>query len=544
MAVRMSGGDAITESLLLWGVDTIFGIPGIQTYDLYDAFSRVGERLNVIGARHEQTTAYMAYGYAKSTGKVGVYTVVPGPGLLNTAAALSTAYATSAPVLCITGQVPSHYIGLGKGHLHELPNQLSTMRTLCKWAVRIEHPGEAPPLIAEAFRQATASRPGPVVLEMPWDVFGMKAPVEVVLPCSYPAVLPDPDEIEKAAAILKEARNPMLMVGSGAVNAGEEILQLAERLQAPVVSLRGGRGVVSDEHYLGFTCAAGYKRWQQTDVLVGIGSRLELQWFRWPNQPAGLKIINIDIAPSQAVRIKPTLSIVGDAKESVRSLNEILERSVEPHASRKEEFTEIKRQTSAETQKIQPHMQYLKAIRDVLPRDGFFVEEVCQMGFASYYGFPIYEPRKFVTTGCQGTLGFGYPTALGVKIGNPDKAVVSIAGDGGFQFGLQELATAVQYGINVVVMVFNNNAYGNVRRDQAQLFQGRTLGSNLRNPDFVALAESYGVQGYRATTPEGLKSSLEQALDLSAPALIEIPTNNDTESSPWEFIMPPAHKQE
>jgi acetolactate synthase-1/2/3 large subunit len=540
----MSGGDAITESLLLWGVDTIFGIPGVQTYDLYDSFSRAGDRLNVIGARHEQTTAYMAYGYAKSTGKVGVFTVVPGPGLLNTAAALSTAYATSAPVICVTGQVPSHFIGLGKGHLHELPNQLSTMRTLCKWAVRIEHPGEAPPLIAEAFRQATASRPGPVVLEMPWDVFGMKAPVEVVLPCSYPAVLPDPDEIEKAAKILKEARNPMLMVGSGAVNASAEILRLAERLQAPVVSLRGGRGVVSDENYLGFNCAAGYKRWPQTDVLLGIGSRLELQWFRWPEQPAGLKIINIDIAPSQAARIKPTLSIVGDAKESVRGLNEILERIVEPHASRKEEFTETKRQSNAEIQKIQPHMQYLKAIRDVLPRDGFFVEEVCQMGFASYYGFPIYEPRKFVTTGCQGTLGFGYPTALGVKVGNPDKAVVSIAGDGGFQFGLQELATAVQYGINVVVLVFNNSAFGNVRRDQAQLFQGRTLGSNLRNPDFVALAESYGVRGYRATTPESLKSSLEQALALSAPALIEIPTNNDTESSPWEFIMPPAHKQE
>jgi acetolactate synthase I/II/III large subunit len=544
MAVRMSGGDAITESLLLWGVDTIFGIPGIQTYDLYDAFSRVGDRLNVIGPRHEQTAAYMAYGYAKSTGKVGVYTVVPGPGVLNTAAALSTAYATSAPVICVTGQVPSHFIGLGKGHLHELPNQLSTMRTLSKWATRIEHPAEAPPLIAEAFRQSTSGRPGPVVLEMPWDIFGMKAPVQVVLPCSYPAILPDPDEIEKAAKILKTAKNPMIMVGSGAVNAAPEVLRLAEQLQAPVVSLRGGRGVVSDEHYLGFTCAEGYKRWHETDVLIGIGSRLELQWFRWPDQPAGMKIINIDIAPSQAARIKPTLSIVGDAKESVRDLAAILSTIAEPHASREEEFTEIKRKTHIEIQKIQPHMDYLKAIRDVLPRDGFFVEEVCQMGFSSYYGFPIYEPRKFVTTGCQGTLGFGYPTALGVKAGNPDKAVVSIAGDGGFQFGLQELATAVQYGLNVVVMVFNNNAFGNVRRDQAQLFQGRTLGSELRNPDFVKLAESYGMRGYKAENPDSLRTSLEHALSASAPALIEIPTNNFTESSPWEFIMPHSQTKE
>jgi acetolactate synthase I/II/III large subunit len=544
MAVRMSGGDAITESLLLWGVDTIFGIPGIQTYDLYDAFARANNRLRVVGARHEQATAYMAYGYAKSTGKVGVFSVVPGPGLLNASAAISTAYATSAPVLCITGQVPSHFIGLGKGHLHELPNQLSTMRTLCKWAVRIEHPGEAPPLIAEAFRQATASRPGPVVLEMPWDVFGMKAPVQIVLPCSYPSVLPDPDEIEKAAKLLKEAKNPMLMVGSGAVNAAPEILQLAEHLQAPVVSFRGGRGIVSDEHYLGFNCAEGFKRWHQTDVLVGIGSRLELQWFRWPNQPAGLKIINIDIAPSQAARIKPTLNIVGDAKESIRGIVDIVERITERHASRKDEFTEIKRQSHEEIQKIQPHMKYLQAIRDVLPRDGFLVDEVCQMGFASIYGFPIYEPRKFVTTGCQGTLGYGYAASLGVKVGNPGKAVVSINGDGGFQFGLQEMATAVQYGINVVALVFNNNAFGNVRRDQAQLFNGRTLGSDLRNPDFVALAESYGLRGFRATTPDMLRTSLDKALALSIPALIEIPTNNDTESSPWEFIMPPAQKEE
>jgi acetolactate synthase-1/2/3 large subunit len=379
---------------------------------------------------------------------------------------------------------------------------------------------------------------------MPWDVFSMKAPVEVALPCTYPSILPDPDEIEKAARILKDAKNPMLMVGSGAVNAAPEILQLAETLQAPVVSYRGGRGIVSDEHYLGFTCASGFKRWHETDVLVGIGSRLELQWLRWPDQPAGLKIINIDIAPSQANRIKPTVSIVGDAKESVRDLEAALLRISSPHASRKDEFTDLKKRTQIEIQKIKPHMQYLKAIREVLPRDGFFVEEVCQMGFASYYGFPVYEPRKYVTTGFQGTLGFGYPTSLGVKVGNPDKAVVSIAGDGGFQFGLQELATAMQYGINVVVMVFNNNAYGNVRRDQAQHFEGRTLGSVLRNPDFVALAESFGMRGYRAETPESLRSSLEHALAASAPALIEIPTNNYTESSPWEFLMPPSRSQD
>jgi acetolactate synthase-1/2/3 large subunit len=543
MAVRMSGGDAITEALLLHGVDTVFGIPGVQTYALYDAFYRAGDRLKVIGPRHEQTTAYMAFGYAKSTGKVGVYSVVPGPGVLNTAAALCTAYGASAPVLCITGQVPSHFIGSGKGHLHELPNQLSTMRTLTKWAARIEHPAEAPPLVAEAFRQVTSGRPGPVVLEMPWDIFGMKAPVEIGTPSPYPSIQPDPDQITEAAKVLKEAKNPMLMVGSGAVNAAQEILQLAEKLQAPVVSFRGGRGIVSDEHYLGFTCAAGFRRWHETDVLVGIGSRLELQWFRWPDQPAGLKIVNIDIAPSQAARIKPTVSIVGDAKESVSELIASVERVLAPRPSRKDQFIDLKERTRRDIQKIRPHVQYLQAIREVLPRDGFFVEEICQAGFASHFGFPIYEPRKFVTAGHQGTLGFGYPTSLGVQVGNPGKAVVSIAGDGGFQFGLQELATAMQYGINVVVIVFNNNAYGNVRRDQEQLFEGRVLGAELRNPDFVALAESFGMRGYRAGTPESLRSALDQALASSAPALIEVPIDYHTECSPWEFLMPPSRSQ-
>ncbi len=540
---RMTGGEAIVESLLLHGVDTVFAIPGVQTYHLFDALQRSGDKIRVIGPRHEQTTAYMAFGYAKSTGKVGVYSVVPGPGVLNSAAALCTAYGAAAPVLCITGQVPSDYIGSGKGHLHELPDQLATMRTLTKWAARIDHPAEASRLVAEAFRQASAGRPGPVALEMPWDAFGMKAPVEIVSPLSCTAIQPDPDRIAEAAKLLQGARNPMIMVGSGAVNAAPEVLQLAELLQAPVVSFRAGRGIVSDEHYLGLSCATGFKRWPQTDVLIGIGCRLELSWFRWPDRPAGLKIVNIDIDPSQAARIKPTVSIVGDAKESVTDLLSALHRASVNSPSRKDEFTELKQSTHREIQKLQPHVQYLEAIRQVLPRDGIFVEEICQAGFTSYFAFPVYEPRKFITAGYQGTLGFGFPTALGVKVGNPNTSVVSIAGDGGFQFGLQELATAMQYRINVVVIVFNNGAYGNVMRDQQRHFEGRTLGSELCNPDFVRLAQSYGMPAYRAKTPAELRSTLEKALGQPSPALIEIPVDRQTESSPWDFLMPPSSRR-
>jgi acetolactate synthase-1/2/3 large subunit len=538
----MSGGEAVVRSVLRQGVDTVFGLPGAQTYGLFDALQRAGDRLRVVCPRHEQTAGYMAFGYAKSTGRVGVYTVVPGPGLLNSTAALCSAYGASTPVVCVTGQVPSGFIGSGKGHLHELPDQLQTMRTLTKWAARMDSPAEAPALVAEAFRQAASGRPRPVALEMAWDVFDLVEPVELVQPAGpdRPAP-PDADAIEQAASLLRSAEKPMVMVGGGAVGAAAEVLELAELVQAPVVSFRSGRGIVPDDHYLGFTCAAGFELWPETDVLVGIGTRLELQWFRWPDQPAELKIVTVDIDPEQVERIDAAVAVVGDAAESTRALVAALA-DAPPRRSRREELEAAKEASRAAIQKAQPHIEYLAAIRDVLPRDGFLVEEICQAGFVSYFGFPVYEPRTLVTCGYQGTLGFGFPTALGVKVANPGRQVVSITGDGGFQFGLPELATAVQHDIGLVTIVFNNNAYGNVLRDQRQRYGGRVLGAELRNPDFVALAGSYGVPARRARTPAELRGALEQALAEGAPAVIEVPVDPRSEASPWEFLMPASRK--
>ncbi|WP_323000255.1 thiamine pyrophosphate-dependent enzyme [Castellaniella sp.] len=536
---KMTGGDAIVQSLIRNGVDTLFGIPGVQTYGLFDALQRNQKRIRVITPRHEQTTAYMAMGYAKSTGRIGAFSVVPGPGILNTTAALCTAYGASAPVLGITGQVPSEYIGKGMGHLHELPDQLATLRTLTKWSARIEHTSQVPEVMHSAFRQLQSGRPRPVVVEMPWEIFTATAPVTPIEP---PAVYPQPeidlDLIVQAAALLKKAHNPLIMVGSGAQHAAPEVQALAEQLQAPVVSWRGGRGIVSDEHPLGLTCAAGFKRWAETDVVIGIGSRLEMMWFRWPDLGRQRQLINIDIDPVQMVRLKPAVGIVGDAARASRGLLEEIRRHEGARPSRTEEFLAVKTRTHAEIQKITPHVQYLDAIRKVLPRDGFFVEEICQAGFTSFYGFPVYQPRTYVTAGHQGTLGYGFPTALGVKVGNPDKCVVSITGDGGFLFGLQDLITAAQYRINLVVVVFNNSAYGNVYRDQQRLFERRTIGSELSNPDFIKLAESFGIAGERVHAPAQLAQALERAFAADAPALIEVPIDKDQETPPWEFLMP------
>jgi acetolactate synthase-1/2/3 large subunit len=539
----MSGGDAIVRSLVREGVDTVFALPGVQIYGLFDALARAGEEVRVLTPRHEQAAGYMAFGYAKASGRTGVYAVVPGPGVLNAAAALSSAYAASTPMVCITGQVPTPFIGAGKGHLHELPDQLATMRTLTRWSERISRPAQAPALVAEAFRQTRSGRPRPVALEMPWEVFDQREEVTLVDPSVIDAPpLADGAALERAAELLRVARNPMIMVGGGATDAASEVGELAELLQAPVVAFRTGRGIVASDHPLGLSCAEGFERWPHTDVVLGIGSRLELAWFRWPGQPTEPTLIDIDIEAEQTVRVAADIALVGDAAATTAALTRLLREGGAERPSRACEFEALKLAKDAEIERIQPHVGYLRAIRDVLPRDGFFVEELCQAGFTSYYAFPVYAPRTFVTCGAQGTLGFGFPTALGVKAAYPDRKVVSITGDGGFQFGLQELATAAQYGLDVVTVLFDNGAFGNVLRDQQRLYDGRVLGAQLRNPDFVALASSYGVRATSVAGPGALGSALEQAFERCEPELIVVPVDPALEASPWEFLMPAARQ--
>jgi len=532
----VSTADAIVRSLISHGVDTVFAIPGVQTYPLFDAMARAGVR--IIGARHEQTVAYMAFGYAQASGRTGVYSVVPGPGFLNSSAALVTAYGASVPVLCITGEIPSRFIGRGLGHLHELPDQLATMRSLTKWAATVEHPGQAGELTARALYHARSGRPRPTAIGVPWDVLAAAAPADDVPPVPVRPPPLDHAAVARGADLLAGAANPMIMVGSGARGAAAEVAALARLLQAPVVSFRGGRGIVDDADPYGFTCVAGFRRWPGTDVLLGIGSRLELAWFRWPDRPAGLRTVLIDIDPTQPVRLEPDVAIVADAREAAAALTAELAGKAVARPDRGAEFAAVKEQAARDVRDVGIDLDYLAAIRAALPADGFFVEEICQAGFASYFGFPVHAPRQFVACGHQGTLGFGYPTSLGVKAAFPDRAVVSIAGDGGFMFGIGELATAVQHGLGVVAVVFNNNAFGNVLLDQKRLYQGRDVGARLHNPDFAAVAEAFGAAGYNVRTPEALQEALTKALADGRPAVIEVKTELGGTATPWKYLAP------
>lgn len=527
---HMTGGQALVEMLRRHRIDVVFALPGVQNDALFNALFDAGDAIRVIHPRHEQAAAYMAGGYAKSTGRVGAFAVVPGPGLLNTTAALATAYATNARVLCISGQIPSGQIGRGWGMLHEIPDQLGILRRLTKWAARIEHPAQIPALVNEAFCQLHTGRPRPVALEIPTDVLSAEADVTLQeAPHAYPAAAPDRDAIDRAAALLGRAERPLIMVGSGVDDAGTELLTVAEVLQAPVVSATHGRGVVSDRHYLGLHGPGGHRLWADADAVLAVGTRLQRPLAAWGIDD-GLKLIRIDIDPEEVDRIHaPTIGIVADARLALAALRETLPAYNRPRARREAELLALKAEFDRAFARLQPQYDFLRVLRAELPEDGILVDEMTQVAYAARYAFPVYRARTLITPGYQGTLGYGYATALGVKVAHPQRAVLSISGDGGFMFTAAELATAVLHGLGVVAVVFNDNAYGNVLRMQKDLYGGRVIATRLHNPDFVQLAESFGVAATRAEGAAQLAGALRTALARPGPALIEVPVGEMAE---------------
>jgi len=534
---RMTGGGALVEMLRRHGVDTLFALPGVQNDALFVALYDAGETIRVIHTRHEQAAAYMALGYARASGKPGAYAVVPGPGLLNTTAALATAYATNTPVLCISGQIPSDLIGRGFGLLHEIPDQLSILKGLTKFAARINHPTETGKLVNEAFRQLADGRRRPVALEMPLDI--MAREYAVTLPPPGPAPVapePDPDLVDQAAALLAAAKAPLIYVGSGAAEAGAEILALAERLQAPVVTYTGGKGVVSDRHYLSQNLLAGHELWRTADVVLAIGTRLNQPQTRWGTD-ADLKLIRVDLDPVEINRIvRPAIGIVADAKEATAAVLKAVDARAGSAVSRRAELDALKAKVAAQlSERLGPQCEYLAAIRAELPDEGIYVEDLTQVGYVGRLAFPVYQPRTYIHSGYQGTLGYSYATALGAKVARPDVPVVSISGDGGFMYNVQELSTAALFGIDAIAIVFADGAYGNVRRMQKNDYGNKLIATELRNPNFPKMAESYGIAGVKTTTPEGLRRELAAAIKRRGPSLIEVAVGEMPD--PWPTLV-------
>ena len=524
---QLTGGEAVVQSLIQNGIKTLFGVPGVQNDHLYNALYDAQDHIRVIHARHEQGAGYMALGHALATGEPAVFSIVPGPGFLNAAAALSTAYALNAKVFCLVGQTPTHTIGKRQGVLHEINDQIGILRNLTKWAVSATGPAEVPSLIGEAFRQLNSGRPRPVGLEVPMDVLKTRTEVDLeTIPAAPFAPPVNTTQVEKAARALGNAKNPIIYVGSGALGVSAEVKALAEMLQAPVVDYRTGRGVLDGRHPLHLFFHASHEYWKSADVVLAIGSNLRIPLQKWGTDD-DMTIIRIDVDPtSHAIFKTPDIAITARAEDT---LPHLIERTVAHNpqrADRRDALDDIRAGWAERSAYLEPQKTYLNIIREELGEDGLFVDDLTQVGYAGRLLYPVYKPRTYFTPGYQGTLGYGFPTALGVKVAKPNQRVISITGDGGFMFSPQSLATAVQHNIGVVTILFNNNQYGNVQQMQRNVHGGKVIATDLVNPDFVKMADSFGAQGLRADTPEQLREHIRTGFATDGPTLIEVQHGN------------------
>lgn len=523
---QMTGGQALAKSLHREGVRVIFGLPGVQLYHLLDGLYDEPD-IRFITTRHEQATTYMADGYARAGGGIGTALIVPGPGLQNASAGIGTAYAASSPILVVSGQIQRDLIGVDRGVLHEVNDQMDTIRPVTKWASRILKPQDVPAVVHEAFYQLKTGRPRPVEIEIPPETLAEEADIELLEPTHPIRPAASAERLQVGAEMLKNAKKLIVLAGGGVISskASAALQKLVEYLYAPVVTTSEGKGALSDRHDL----SLGAMRLRedpltdyiaQADVVLAVGTRLA-----YANILSGQTVVQIDVDEAEIGRnYANTFGLVGDAKSTLEALYTTLSGTPPAQPSRKEEIEALKQERDESPHaQLQPLAGFLQAIRHAVPDDGIIIAGMTQVGYYSRAYYPVYQPGTFLTSSYFGNLGHAYPTALGAKVARPDAAVVAISGDGGFLFNSQELATAVQHKINAVAVVFNDNAYGNVLRDQRDRFHGRVYGSELHNPDFMKLVEAYGARGVRARNAEELEAKLKEALDIEAPTLIEVP---------------------
>ncbi len=535
---EMSGAQALVRQLRSEGVDTIFALPGVQIMAAFDALYEAQKDINLVHVRHEQATTYMADGYAKATGKVGVAMAVPGPGALNASAGLGTAFASSSPVLLVSGQIDSGALGKRQGQLHEVEDQLDVFKPITKWNHRVTRVEEIPEAVHEAFRHMRTGRPRPVELEIPPDTLANLGMADIIEPEEYPAASASVDDIARAAKMLSEAQRPAIIAGGGSLiaGAGAELLRVAEMAQAPVMTTQSSKGVISEAnpYHTGTNYIAVGPASQimpDCDVLLAVGTRL---LFREP-QGKIPRIIHIDADSDEIGKNFPTeLGIVADAKVAMGQLAERLKVTGVSKPSRADEIAGYKRATADSVQELAPHqVGIIRSMRQQLDDDAIVIAGVTNIGYLSKVAYEVRQPRSYVTSGYFGTLGYAFPTALGVKVAAPDKQVVALCGDGGFMYSPQEFSTAVRYGINTVAVVFNNSAFGASRWDQTHRYDGRFIGTDLANPDFMKLADSFGAVGIR-TNSDGFGDALGEALKANAPVLLEVEV--PVEMPPFQIV--------
>lgn len=526
----LNGAQAMFQQLVMEGVTDIFSLPGAQIMSAFDVLHEMQDQINLVHTRHEQATTYMADGYAKVSGKPGVAMVVPGPGALNATAGLGTAYASSSPVLLISGQIPSTLLGKDTGQLHEVSEQLDVFKPITKWNHRISDVSEVPTAVHEAFRQMTTGRPGPVELEIAPDILTQPGSVDLVEKELYPHPKATREQILAAVKLISSAESPTIVAGGGSVSSGasEQVRRLAELQQIPVMTSPQAKGIIPEDSHLaaGVNSAVGPAKTvlPDTDLVIAIGTRLSLRGISIDEMPP---ILQIDVEQDQIGKQYPAeLGIVGDAAETLTALISALTVDDSKLPKRRERAERLKKQFADEVIKLaSPQVSVIDKISNVLPDDAIVVQGMTNIGYWSSAVLPMDSTRNYVTSSYFGTLGYAFPTALGCQTAFPERKVVALCGDGGFMYSPQELSTAMRYGLNTVAVVFNNGAYGASKWDQQHQFNGRFIGTDLFNPDFVAMAKSFGAEGIK-TDADNIEEGLAEALALDKPTLLEVEIQN------------------
>jgi len=526
--MEMTGGEAVVAALEALGVRHVFGIVSVHNLPVYDAIARRGT-ITPIAVRHEQAATHAADGYARATGELGVVIASTGPGTTNTMTGLFEASFVSSPVLLITGQIDSGYLGKAKGFLHEAERQELMLSSLCRRVAAVRRTEDVGRAIIEVAGDIRAGRPQPGAVEIPIDQQYRRAEVSIPIVRTGPGYPPDASALSSVADALAAATRPVLWAGGGVVSsgAGPALTALAERLGAPVVTTIEGRGSIPEDHPLCLGALTTSPPVEEVvsgaDLVLAVGTRFQGSSTRNWRLSFGGTLAHLDADPGVIGRTYPTaLPVVGDARLGLEALLEsIAAVSTDPeHAAKARSAAEAARK-EARAWIGEDHCQIMDAIRCHTPRESAIVRDATVPAYV--WGdrlLPILQPRTSIRS-ASAAIGPGLPLALGAAAGTGRPAVL-IAGDGGFMLHVGELATAVQHDLPVVICLFNDRGYGVLRGIEARQFEGRNFGVDLTTPDFQALAMSMGVQATRVADPAAFESAFRGAIALGRPALIDV----------------------
>lgn len=536
---RMTGGQAVARALRTEGIEHIFGIVGTHNCPLFDGV-RGDPAFTVVTVRHEQGASLMATGYARASGRIAACFVVPGPGLTNALTGMGMAHAESVPMLVFGGQNALAQLDREGGHFHELASSLDVARSVCGYAARVAAAGDVPAVIREAVRAMRSQRPRPAYIEVPLDVQTGEADVVPLPPEPYGRPAGNPGSIARAVQALESSRRPFIFAGGGVESAGATpaLVRVAERLGAPVVTSMFGRGAISDRHPLAL--GDGWGRLDlygellaAADLALVVGSRIDVvsDWQLGARFPQ--RMVQVDIDPLVIGQRRPVeAGVVGDAALVLEALAGQLGGPGRACWFDTEGFRQRKRASLVE--RARPVAGVIDDLRQAMPDETIFVDDLTLVGYWMPLMLETYQPRTLIHPGTYGTLGYSLPAAIGARLACPTRPVVSISGDGGFLFTVQELATASDLGLDLIALVFNDGAFGAIETYQDRLFGGRRIGAALRNPDFVKLGEAFGARSVRVDARD-LGPTLRQAHQAGGLWLIEVPfaPEGSARTVPW-----------